>query len=461
MRLPGLGPKTARRIWQELGVTTLDELKRGGRGRAAARRSPGLGAEDRGERSSRRSPRKKQEPSGPRALLGDGAARACSRSSRCCASIPPRDQVSEAGSVAPPQGDRPRPRHHRDRHRPGRADRALHAARRGSPRSSRKGDDEGDRGLERRASASTSASSRRSATATCSSTSPARRTTTSRCARTRVRRGLSVSEYGDHRTSRRGEVLHGRDRGGALRAPRLRVHPARAARERGRARGGARRASCRELVELGDLRGDLHTHSTWSAGRQELDRGDGARGARRAATRTSRSPTTRTTCATGGSRRRARRSTRSTSGSRRFKLLQGRRGQHPGRRLARRRRRGARRARLGDGLGPLRASTSDPTERVLAAMENPHVDCIGHLTGRKINRREPADVDLERVIEKALETGTFLEINSQPDRLDLRDAHARAGRRGGREDRDLERRAPDRRARRTSSSASRRRAARG
>ncbi|HET7856734.1 MAG TPA: DNA polymerase/3'-5' exonuclease PolX [Gaiellaceae bacterium] len=67
----------------------------------------------------------------------------------------------------------------------------------------------------------------------------------------------------------------------------------------------------------------------------------------------------------------------------------------------------------------------DVTERVLAAMENPHVDCIGHLTGRKLNRRGPADIDFERIVEKALETGTFLEINAQPDRLDLRDAHAR------------------------------------
>src|SRR5919108_5071975 len=67
-----------------------------------------------------------------------------------------------------------------------------------------------------------------------------------------------------------------------------------------------------------------------------------------------------------------------------------------------------------------------PTERVLGAMDNPHVDCIGHLTARKINRRGPADVDVEGVIERALETRTFLEINSQPDRLDLRDAHARA-----------------------------------
>ena len=73
----------------------------------------------------------------------------------------------------------------------------------------------------------------------------------------------------------------------------------------------------------------------------------------------------------------------------------------------------------------------DPTGRVVAAMENPYVDCIGHLTGRKIGRREPSGVDVERVIETALETGTFLEINSQPDRLDLSDVHARAAREAG------------------------------
>jgi DNA polymerase (family 10) len=67
----------------------------------------------------------------------------------------------------------------------------------------------------------------------------------------------------------------------------------------------------------------------------------------------------------------------------------------------------------------------NPTERVMAAMDNPHVHCIGHLTARKINLREPANVNVERVIEKAEETGTFLEINSQPNRLDLRDTHAR------------------------------------
>ncbi|OFW74044.1 MAG: hypothetical protein A2Y55_11410 [Actinobacteria bacterium RBG_16_68_12] len=66
-----------------------------------------------------------------------------------------------------------------------------------------------------------------------------------------------------------------------------------------------------------------------------------------------------------------------------------------------------------------------PTERILAAIDNPHVDCIGHLTGRRLTRREGAPVDVERVIERAAETGTALEINSQPDRLDMRDTHAR------------------------------------
>ncbi len=66
-----------------------------------------------------------------------------------------------------------------------------------------------------------------------------------------------------------------------------------------------------------------------------------------------------------------------------------------------------------------------PTERILAALDHPHVDCVGHLTGRKLNKRAGADVDVEEVVARAVETRTALEINSQPDRLDLRDAHAR------------------------------------
>ena len=59
-------------------------------------------------------------------------------------------------------------------------------------------------------------------------------------------------------------------------------------------------------------------------------------------------------------------------------------------------------------------------------MENPHVDCDRppDRTGGSTSGR-PRTSAIERVVEKALETGTFLEINSQPDRLDLRDVHAR------------------------------------
>jgi DNA polymerase (family 10) len=67
----------------------------------------------------------------------------------------------------------------------------------------------------------------------------------------------------------------------------------------------------------------------------------------------------------------------------------------------------------------------DPTERALNAMRSPHVDCIGHLTSRRIGVRSPSTIAVEQVVEGALATGTFLEINSQPDRLDLRDANAR------------------------------------
>jgi DNA polymerase (family X) len=66
-----------------------------------------------------------------------------------------------------------------------------------------------------------------------------------------------------------------------------------------------------------------------------------------------------------------------------------------------------------------------PTERIMGAMDNPHVDCIGHLTGRRLLKREGAPVDVERVVAHAVETRTAVEINSQPDRLDMRDTHAR------------------------------------
>ncbi len=66
------------------------------------------------------------------------------------------------------------------------------------------------------------------------------------------------------------------------------------------------------------------------------------------------------------------------------------------------------------------------TERIVHAIEHPLVDAIGHLTGRKIERRKPYPVDVERVIEAALATSTMLEINASPDRRDVNEVVARA-----------------------------------
>jgi len=71
------------------------------------------------------------------------------------------------------------------------------------------------------------------------------------------------------------------------------------------------------------------------------------------------------------------------------------------------------------------------TERILAAVEHPYIDAIGHLTGRKIETRPPYAVDVERVIEACARTGTMLEINGSTNRRDLNDVHARAAAEAG------------------------------
>jgi DNA polymerase (family 10) len=70
-------------------------------------------------------------------------------------------------------------------------------------------------------------------------------------------------------------------------------------------------------------------------------------------------------------------------------------------------------------------SPQEMTERVLTAIENPQINCIGHLTGRLIGRREPYGIDVEAVAEAAARTGTMIEINANPNRRDLSDRHAR------------------------------------
>ncbi len=71
------------------------------------------------------------------------------------------------------------------------------------------------------------------------------------------------------------------------------------------------------------------------------------------------------------------------------------------------------------------------TRRLLLAMENPYVDIIGHPTGRLLGRRDPFDLDMEAIIAKAAETGTIMELNAHPERLDLNDVHLRMARKLG------------------------------
>jgi DNA polymerase (family 10) len=73
-----------------------------------------------------------------------------------------------------------------------------------------------------------------------------------------------------------------------------------------------------------------------------------------------------------------------------------------------------------------RISSEAMTERIVRAVEHPLVDAIGHLSGRKIERRAPYEFDVSRVIDACVRTGTMLEINASPDRRDVNEVHARA-----------------------------------
>jgi DNA polymerase (family 10) len=73
-----------------------------------------------------------------------------------------------------------------------------------------------------------------------------------------------------------------------------------------------------------------------------------------------------------------------------------------------------------------RMSKHEMTARIVRAIEHPYVDCIGHLSGRKILKRPPYEFDFDAILEAAKRTSTMLEINANPDRRDLNELHARA-----------------------------------
>jgi DNA polymerase (family X) len=422
MRLPGLGPKTARRIWQDLGISTLEELKAAAE-QERLRSLTGLGPKV--EQNVLAALEEQQKPkAAARPLLGKGlpAVLAVVQALR---DDPASDQVSEAGSV------RRRRETFRDLDIIATATDAQALI-------------DAFTGFEWVAAVKAKGGTK----ATVVSYDGLRfdlRVVPPECYGNLLqhftgskehnvamreeaqRRGLSISEYGVTEVES-GEV-HAFAREEALYEwlgyqfipPELR--------EATGELEAARRGELPALVEEGDLRGDLHSHTTWSADGKsttaEMARAAKARGYSYLAV-TDHSHYLRD----GKLDAQAEEIEALNSTLKPFRLLRGIEVNIrangaldvPDETLA--------------GLDWVVASIhaafeTNPTERILAAMEIPHVDVIGHLTGRKINKRGPMDVDLGRIFAAAVETGTAIEINSQPDRLDLRDADARlAGERG-------------------------------
>ncbi|HET7556066.1 MAG TPA: helix-hairpin-helix domain-containing protein [Gaiellaceae bacterium] len=192
-----------------------------------------------------------------------------------------------------------------------------------------------------------------------------------------------------------------------------------------------------ELVEVADVRGDLHCHSTWSDGKATiLEMGRAAR-ERRYEYLAICDHTVSVGAVPGldadGVRRQAEEIAAANEELAPFRLLRGtecdirRDGSLdlPGDVLA--------------GLdwvqasvhGGQRGSREELTKRVLTALESPYVSCLSHPTGRLINHRPPNAVDLEAVLARLAEQGRAVEVNGLPDRLDLRDEHVRLAREAG------------------------------
>ena len=185
------------------------------------------------------------------------------------------------------------------------------------------------------------------------------------------------------------------------------------------------------LVELSDIRGDLHTHTTLSDGRNTLEEmAEAARGrgyAYLAITDHSASHGFGDNVTAERLRERIEEIREWNRGRRGFRLLAGSEVNvavdgsldYPEDLLAE----------LDWVIASVHTSFSISEERmtarIVAAIENPHVDCVGHLTGRLIGRREPYAVDVEAVVAAAAATGTMLEINGNPNRRDLKEEHAR------------------------------------
>ena len=200
----------------------------------------------------------------------------------------------------------------------------------------------------------------------------------------------------------------------------------------------ARSGNLPDLVERSQIRGDLHSHTTLSDGQNTLEEMAGGR-RRGLATSTWRSPIIRppTVSATGstpsGCSSGSKRSGISTGAATSFRLLAGSEVNiHPDGTLDYE---DEVLAELDWVVASIHTgfsrSASATTARMIAAIEHPEVDCIGHATGRLLTRREPYAIDIEAAFEAAARSGTAFEINGSPKRRDLSDIHARMAKEAG------------------------------
>ncbi|HWN23017.1 MAG TPA: DNA polymerase/3'-5' exonuclease PolX [Gaiellaceae bacterium] len=415
MHLPGLGPKTARRIWQELGVTTIAELKAAAE-QERLRGLAGLGAKSEEKILAALA----QEPADPREsrrLLGDGLPAVLAVVS-VLREHPAAVKVSEAGSV----------RRRRETFR----DLDIIATSTDAPALIdyftklkwvadvvAKGDtkatvisNDGLRFDLRVVPPESYGNLLQHFTGSKEHNVALREDA--------VRRGFSVSEYGIT-TVETGDVFTAEDEEAVYEHLGYAWIPAEL-RENGGELEAARDGTLPALVERSDLRGDLHSHSTWSDGKASI--------AEMAATARDLGHEYLAMCDHSQRLRDGRLEAQweeidaLNEQLAPFRILKG---------IEVNIRASGELDVTDDLLATLdwvmasvhSSFDNDPTGRVLAALENPHVDCIGHLTSRKIGKRGPSTIEVEKVVEAALATGTFLEINSQPDRLDLRDANAR------------------------------------
>jgi DNA polymerase (family X) len=410
MRLPGLGPKTAARIWQELGVTTIEELKSAAE-QEQLRTLAGLGAKTE-ERILKALAEKKQEPSGRR-LLGDGLGPLLALVD-VLQEHPEAVKVSEAGSA------RRRKETFRDldiiatAQDPGalidyftKLKWVIEVVAKG-PTKATVLSNEGLRFDLRVVPPESYGNLLQHFTGSKDHNVALRERA--------VKDGLSVSEY-SITVVETGEELKFADEEQVYERLGYQFIPAEL-RENAGELEAARKHELPKLVELADVKGDLHSHTVYSDGRDSLEQMVLAARARGyeyyAVTDHPRGTLAEQDLEIDALNERLKP----------FRILKGIEVNIridgslslPDEVLAKR-----------DWvMASLHAAFDrNATERVLTAMENPHVDCIGHLTARKINIRPAANVDIERVVAKALETGTFFEINAQPNRLDLRDTQAR------------------------------------